>query len=90
MALQDKTDHYLSLLTKIIYQHLPEAIVILYDSRARKDFEEGSDIDPLIMSSIRSDIDESSIPILVDVVDYHAISDDMKSHVDKDGVIWKK
>lgn len=98
--MQDNTDIYLEMLAKIILKRLSGCDIILYGSRARKDFREGADIDvavrcdaavdPFILSELRDDIDDSTVPVLVDLIDYHTVSDQMRSEIDKDGVIWKK
>lgn len=98
--MQDNTDTYLEILAQIISEQLPDCEIVLYGSRARKDFREGSDIDiaircdtkidPVVLSKLRDDIDDSTVPVLIDVVDYYSVSDQMRSEIDKDGVVWKK
>lgn len=94
------TDKYREIIVPMILKHLPNAKIILYGSRARKQERIGSDIDvaidigkqieSLTMAFIRGDIDESSLPIPFDIVDFHAVSEDMRRAITKDGVIWNQ
>lgn len=93
------TENYKTIIVPIVIKHLPNAKIILYGSRARGDFRQGSDIDialdaghkidRLIMSKIAGDLEESKLPICFDVVDFWNVSEDMKNEIRKDGVIWK-
>jgi uncharacterized protein len=84
----------------IIERYAPNVKIILYGSRARKDFKGGSDIDVAldagkrleggIMANILADMEESALPICYDIVDFHELSAQMRSEILKDGVIWKK
>jgi predicted nucleotidyltransferase len=84
----------------IIVKYLPDAKIILYGSRARGDAREGSDIDValdmgkeidrLAMVNIVGDLEESSLPIHFDIVDFTKVSLDMQKRILRDGVIWKK
>lgn len=94
------TEKYREIIVPIILKHLPNAKIILYGSRARKQERSGSDVDVAIdigkpieshtMAMIRGDIEESSLPILFDIVDFHAVSEDMVEAIKKDGVLWKQ
>ena len=94
------TEKYREIIVPIILKHLPNAKIILYGSRARKQERPGSDIDVAIdigkpieshtMAVIRGDIEESSLPIYYDIVDFHAVSEDMKEAIAEDGVIWNQ
>ncbi len=85
-------------LLSIIHQHLPGCTVYLFGSRARKTHRQGADIDLAIdagkkvdlntILSIKADIEETTIPLFVDVVDMHAISSDFKEEILKDKIIW--
>src|SRR5688572_3208977 len=96
----DKLEKYKNIIMPIIERYVPEAKIILYGSRARGDFQEGSDIDialdmgskidSSLMSSIMWDIDDSDLPILFDIVDFSKMTENMKKNILKDGVIWKK
>lgn len=94
------TEKYREIIMPIILKHLPNAKIILYGSRARKQERPGSDIDVAIdmgskiedftMALIRGDLEESNLPIFFDIVDFHAVSEDMKKAITKDGVLWKQ
>ncbi|HMK33397.1 MAG TPA: nucleotidyltransferase domain-containing protein [Nitrosopumilaceae archaeon] len=83
----------------IIIKYLPDAKIILYGSRARGDFREGSDIDialdvghkidTVVISKIIGDLEESKLPICFDFVDFCRISEDMQKEILKDGVRWR-
>ena len=91
---------YKKIIIFIIEKYAPHAKIIIYGSRARNDNREGSDIDialdtgskidTLIMSQIIGALEESNLPIPFDIVDFHAVSEDMKNKSIKEGVVWKK
>lgn len=86
------------ILVTIIKKHLPHAQVYLFGSRARGDYTAESDIDIAIdlgkeidsslLSQIKEEIEESTIPFTVDIVDLHTISDNFKKQILKDGKLW--
>jgi len=94
------TELYKDIIVPIIVKYLPDAKIILYGSRARGDAREGSDIDValdmgkeidrLAMVNIVGDLEESSLPIHFDIVDFTKVSLDMQKRILRDGVIWKK
>ena len=98
--MQDNTEKYKEIIVPIIRSYLPQAKIILYGSRARKDFIEGSDIDvaldngdrikSALMSKILTDMEESSLPICYDIVDFHEVSADMQKEIINEGIIWEK
>ena len=69
--------------------------VIIFGSRAMGNFKKGSDIDLAMKGNIDLDTiarlktklnDELPIPYLIDIVDYHSISNPaLKEHIDKEG-----
>lgn len=85
-------------LIRIITTYLPEAKIYLFGSRARKDYSSTSDIDiaidikkkidSVVLSAIKENIEESSIPFTVDVIDLNNVSEDFKNEILKDAVIW--
>lgn len=91
-------DAYKKLLLNIIYEKLPDCRVYLFGSRARGTNHPGSDIDLAldagakigmhIIGAIQEAIEESRIPFFVDVVDFHAVSSDMREQIRKDGILW--
>ena len=98
--MQSYTEKYKKIIVPIIVKHLPDAIIMIYGSRARGDDSQGSDIDialdagskieRTVLNAIVADLDESSLPIFFDVVDFHNVSSRMQKEIIKDGVIWKK
>jgi len=98
VVMQSNTERYKNIIMQIIRKHLPSVKVMLYGSRARGDFSEGSDIDialdagkkidTKIMNTIIDDIDESVIPINFDIVDFHKVSEKMRQEILKDGIVW--
>ena len=95
----DMTNKYMTELSAIIKKYLPHTKIFVYGSRARGDFKEGSDIDIAldtgatidlsIFSNITYDIDESNVPILVDLIDVHAVSEKFLHVIQKDWKEWK-
>ena len=85
-------------LMKIITKYLPKAQIYLFGSRARKDNLPQSDIDITIdnenkidlltLSNIKEEIEESTIPFTVDIVDLNNISEDLKKQILKDRIKW--
>jgi len=67
------------------------AKIYVFGSRARGDHQEFSDLDLLVesesplpiylLSQIRSQLEESRLPIKVDVVDIHELADSFKGNV---------
>jgi len=94
------TEKYKKLIIPIIVRYLPNAKIIIYGSRARKDDREGSDIDIALdmgktiedasLAAIINDLEESDLPIHFDVVDFHKVSERMQKEILKDGVVWQK
>ena len=92
--------HYKHLLIPIIKKHLPTCTIYLFGSRARNTHQEGADIDIALdagskidftlLSKILDDIEESMVPVQVDVIDYHNISTAMKEEIDNEGIQWEK
>ncbi len=97
--MKSKTNEYKKIILPIIEQYLPNTKVILYGSRARGDDTAGSDIDialdsgtrieDRILSNIVYALEESSLPIKFDLVDFTAVSDALKKDILHDGVPWK-
>lgn len=95
MAVQELHKHAL---LRIIHSYLPDCKVWLFGSRATNKERPGSDIDlaldngkPIewrIITKILLDIDETTIPMSVDVVDLNNVQDDFKQTVLKEGILW--
>ena len=90
---------YKQLLLDIISKHLPDAKIYLFGSRARQTHQEGADVDLAIdsgkslsltlLAKIKSDIDDSPLPLLVDIVDIQSTDADFITHIKKEWILWK-
>ncbi len=90
---------YQDQLTTIIHRHAPGCNIILFGSFARGDQERSSDIDIAIdcgqaisyqkIIAMQLDIDETTIPFKVDIVDVHNASEAIKESIYKQGIVWK-
>ena len=90
---------YKKTLIKIITKHVPQGTIYLFGSRAAQTAQKTSDIDIAIdagkiiqtiaLSNIKEEVEESTIPFFVDIVDFHAVDNDMQNQITKYGVIWK-
>ena len=91
--------HYKTLLLSIIQKHFPDARVYLFGSRARGDARSGSDVDLALdigkkielraLFALKDDIDESEVPVFVDVVDLQRAMGEFREQILKYGVLWK-
>ncbi len=99
-ARKEHFERYKNKLLEIIKKRLPEGKVYLFGSRARGTQSSGADIDlalddgksidlKLIMK-LHGDIEDTTIPLSVDLVDLHDASDKLKEEVEKEGILWKK
>jgi uncharacterized protein len=93
-------ERYRRLLIKIIEEKYPDCHIWLFGSRARKTNKPGADIDLAIdarraltlheISEIEEAIEDSDLPIFVDLVDIHTVSDDFLDNIKKEWVPWKQ
>ncbi|QQR49561.1 nucleotidyltransferase domain-containing protein [bacterium] len=93
-------ENYQDKLLEIINKHLSECSVYLFGSRARNTHREGADIDLALdcgkkldistLFKIKSDIEDSTIPIFVDLVDLQDASPDLKNEIMNDRILWQK
>lgn len=89
---------YKNEIVEVIKKYVPECKIYLFGSRARKTQHPGSDIDvaidagfPLskeVISKIKEDLENSTIPFFVDVVDLQAVGAQMKNQILKDKILW--
>lgn len=87
-------------LINIIHTYLPHCKIWLFGSRATGKQRGGSDIDLALdigtkipwetLTRILVDIDETTIPMKVDIVDLRAVTDDFKERVLKEGILWTR
>jgi predicted nucleotidyltransferase len=86
-------------LLKIIHKHLPGCRVYLFGSRAKKIGKEGADIDLAldvgkkidwkILGDIKEEIEETTIPVFVDVVDVNSVDKKFLEHIKTEWMEWK-
>lgn len=92
-------NEYKNLLLCIIHKYLPESKVYLFGSQATGKATDSSDIDIALDSgkaidytiilSILAEIDETIIPMKVDVVDLHGVQESFRQVIMNEGVLWK-
>lgn len=83
----------------ILKKHFPQARIVLFGSRATGKNRPGSDIDISIdegkaidfsrIAQARDELEESSIPYKIDLVDYATMTPEFREEVGKKGVVWK-
>lgn len=89
---------YQDKLLTIINKFLPGCTVYLFGSRARDQEVTGSDIDVALdtgapiayktMLNLEMAIDETTIPMKVDVVDIHRVDSALKAEILREGIRW--
>jgi hypothetical protein len=89
---------YKDVLVKLISKHIPGCTIYLFGSRATDTEGVGSDIDIALdagtpipyktMLKILIDIDETNIPMKVDLIDMRVAGQVIKESVIKEGVKW--
>lgn len=87
-------------LLEIIQKHVPKCKIYLSGSRATNTEKPGSDIDvaldagspipPQKILKMLVDLDETTIPVKVDIVDLQTASQELKNDVFSEGILWKK
>ena len=97
---KERIERYKKILSKIIEDIIPNAKIYLFGSRARLSHQEGSDIDLAIDSGNKIDIktilklhtkiEETSIPLSVDLIDFNNIKPELKNEIIKEGILWTK
>ncbi|MBD3273062.1 nucleotidyltransferase domain-containing protein [Candidatus Dependentiae bacterium] len=90
---------YKKKLLDIIKKKLPNSDVYLFGSRATKTNYTGSDIDiaiddkekidPRIILDLYNQIEETTIPFMVDLVDINNISKSLKDRIKKEAIKWE-
>ena len=98
-TINNNFERYKNTLIEIIHKRLPDCKVYLFGSRARGTNQTGADIDLALDSKykidisifykIQDDIEETTIPLTIDLVDLNSASDVLKNEVKKEGVLWK-
>ena len=95
----DYMNRYKEQLLDIITSIIPNCKIYLFGSRASGDASPGSDIDLALDAGSKIDfkeilqmqvkIDETAIPLSVDLVDIHNVSEDFRREIEKERVVWK-
>jgi predicted nucleotidyltransferase len=90
--------HHKTELLKIIHKYLPNCKVWLFGSRARDQERAGSDIDLAldngekipwgIITKMLIDIDETTLPMSIDLVDLYTVDEDFKKRALSEGILW--
>lgn len=93
-------ERYKDQLLQIIRKHLPHCKVYLFGSRATGKEASGSDIDialdmgsPIsrqMMFKILDEIEETTIPVNVDLIDLQTASGEFKENILAEGILWTK
>jgi uncharacterized protein len=89
---------YKDKLISIIHSHIPGCTIYLFGSRAVGEHSQGSDID-LAVDSIKKishsdlikillDIEETTIPVKVDLINIQDASIEIKNEILKKGIKW--
>lgn len=93
-------DSYKNQLIAIIHKHLPRCKIFLFGSFAINTQTQSSDIDLALdakkaihyktLLRIQLDIDETTIPFSIDLVDLHTANDAIKKNILSEGIEWTK
>lgn len=94
-------DVYLERVKGIVLEALADypVRVYLFGSRARGAGRRTSDVDvaidsdeplpPIMLSNLREDLEESTVPYFVDVIDMESVSPEFRRRILSEGVPWK-
>ncbi len=90
---------YLTELQAILAKHVPDKIVWAYGSRIKDTSHQGSDLDLALIDrnglsipaqqfySLRDALEESNLPISVDVLDWAALPESFKKEIERAHVV---
>ena len=91
-------NEWLTEIQQLFNEHLSEAELWAYGSRAQGKAHTGSDLDLMVkhhenmtvsganLTAFREALRESNLPVMVDVLDYSNIPDDFRAKFKKDGI----
>jgi predicted nucleotidyltransferase len=95
----NRFEKYKQAILDIILSKLPSCKVTLFGSRARKTNQPGADIDLALdncspiptqkLGEIAEIIENSNMPLMVDLVDLHTATESLKKEVIREGIVWK-
>lgn len=87
-------------ITDLISALIPKATIYLFGSRARGTHSARSDIDiavdagspipPVIIDEANSVMEATNIKYHIDVVDFNSVSDEMRTSILHEGIVWKR
>ena len=93
----DLNPNHLSIVEGILAEHVPECEVRAFGSRATWNAKDYSDIDVAIVGDgpldwrtlgrLKESFEESNLPMRVDVLDWHAISESFQIVIERDYVV---
>jgi len=91
---------WLKTVCAILYRYVPDCEVRLFGSRGTKDAKKYSDLDLAIVGkqklpdevlfALKEEFQESNLPFRVDVLDWHAISKNFQSVIEKKYEVLQK
>ena len=102
MPTLDLPDKYRQTLLAVLTAHVPEAEVWAYGSRVNGQAHDGSDLDLVVRNPDRLDerqsrlhllrdaLSESNLPIVVEVLDWARITEDMRREIEREHVVIAK
>ena len=87
---------HLAIVKQILAQHIPDVTVKAFGSRVKGTAKEFSDLDLVliaeqdipatVMNDLRFAFSDSNLPIMVDLVDWHGVSESFRELITKDAV----
>ncbi len=93
IKIQGLSADQLEKIVKSIHLHLREARIFAFGSRVSGKPRKYSDLDIALdahcsidlsqLTKIKNSLSETNIPIVIDIVDYHSISNDFKAIIDQ-------
>ena len=99
LAMIDLAPHHLETVLRILSEHVPEAEVRAFGSRATWEAQEHSDLDlaidcgspadPFVIVQLKEAFEESTLPIRVDVLDWHTVSDGFRTVIERSNTVLR-
>lgn len=91
----DLPERQLRQLLELLHTHIPDSEVWAYGSRVSGRSHAASDVDLVVRSpvdprrlgALRGSLTESSLPLLVDVLDWNALPEGMRAEVERSHVV---
>ena len=99
LAMIDLAPHHLDTVQRILSEHVPNAEVRDFGSRATWEAQEHSDldlaidcgrrVDPSVIARLKEAFEESTLPMRVDVLDWHAVSDGFRRVIERSNIVLR-